>query len=81
MVSTVPAPDPQGDTYRRALHRAVTLLGSAVAVSERLQIPVADIMRWLSGEDRPSFGNFLRIVDVLNEEDSKAVRAPTPKAG
>jgi len=62
--------DSPDDTYRVALVRAAEILGGAAALSRRLQVPMPDITRWLAGVEKPSMGNFLRVIDILIEENS-----------
>ena len=57
------------DTYRAALVRAAQVLGGAVPLSHRLQVPMSDLTRWLAGDGRPSIGVFLRVIDVMLEGD------------
>lgn len=79
-------PDPE-DTYRVTLVRAAELLGGAIPLARRLQVPMPDLTRWLAGFDRPSMGTFLKVVDLLIEERGKprilteAVNKQKPQAG
>ena len=66
------------NTYRAALVRAAQILGGARALSDRLQVPMADLTRWLGGADQPSMGAFLRVVDILIEESRNSRFHPTP---
>lgn len=68
----------QEDTYRAALVRAAELLGGAVPLSHRLQVPMPVLIRWLAGSDLPSIGTFLKTIDILLEEGRKDVLAPVP---
>lgn len=65
-------------TYRAALAHAAGLLGGARELSERLQVPMSDLTRWLAGQDRPSIRVFLRVVDILIEQGKKSRLEPTP---
>ena len=67
--------DPE-DTYRAALVRAAELLGGARPLCERLQVPMADLTRWLAGLDQPSIGTFLKVIDILIEGGSKPRSQP-----
>jgi hypothetical protein len=60
------------DTYRATLASAVDVVGGAAKLARRLHVPVADLSRWLAGEDRPSMGTFLKVVDLLIEEREKS---------
>jgi len=64
------------DTYRVALVRAAQLLGGAVPLARRLQVPMADLTRWLAGFDKPSIGTFLKVVDILIEESRESRSHP-----
>lgn len=57
------------DTYRATLVRAAEILGGAVPLSRRLQVPMPDITRWLAGAERPGMGTFLKVIDILIEEN------------
>jgi hypothetical protein len=59
------------DTYRAALMRAAELLGGARPLSDRLQVPLPELTRWLAGDGKPSIGIFLKVIDVLIEEGGK----------
>ena len=69
------APD---DTYRAALVRAAELLGGARPLSDRLQVPMPDLTRWLAGDGKPTIGVFLKVIDVLIEEGRKPRFYPLP---
>jgi hypothetical protein len=64
------------DTYRVALVRAAELLGGAVTLSRRLQVPMPDLTRWLAGYEKPSIGTFLKVVDIIIEEGRKTRLSP-----
>ena len=59
------------DTYRAALVRAADALGGVRALADRLQVPMADLTRWLAGAGAPSIGTFLKVVDILIEARDK----------
>lgn len=61
------------DTYKAAVARASELAGGVQALSQRLRIPVVDLMRWIQGETKPPRGVFLRVVDFIIEEGKKPV--------
>lgn len=54
----------------KALQAALGILGSEKALSRRLQVPAADLSRWLRGEAEPTQTIFLRTVDLLVEHRS-----------
>lgn len=61
----------QEDTYRAALAHAAGLLGGARQLSDRLQVPMTHLTRWLAGKERPPNSIFLRVVDILIVESAK----------
>ena len=54
----------------KALQVALHLVGSERALSRRLQVPAADLSKWLRGEADPPQSIFLRTVDLLVEQSS-----------
>jgi hypothetical protein len=75
-----------------ALRRAAEILGGTEALQKHLQVPGSELHRWLAGESVPPKGIFLRVVDVLLNEDEERLRAaeeddavsqarPTPSPG
>jgi hypothetical protein len=54
------------------------LAGGVRTLSQRLRVPLADLMRWIQGEARPPRGMFLQIVDFIAEE-SRRGRLPPPQ--
>ena len=62
----------QEQTYRAALAHAAGLLGGARELSNRLQVPMSDLTRWLAGQGKPSMGVFLRVIDILIENGQKS---------
>ena len=40
-------------------------------MSQRLRIPVVDLMRWIQGESKPPKGVFLQLVDFVIEESGR----------
>lgn len=61
----------QEDTYRAAVVRAATLVGGVRELSNRIQVSMPDLTRWLEGKGTPPIGVFLRIVDIFLEETKK----------
>ena len=72
-MSSVPAGE---DSYQAAVLRAAELVGGAVALSRRLQIPLDDLTQWMRGTSKPPAGIFLRLVDLVIEESRKASLVP-----
>jgi hypothetical protein len=56
------------DTYKAALSRAAEMVGGVQALSDRLRVPVAELMCWIQGERKPPMGVFLKVVDLLIEQ-------------
>jgi len=54
----------------KALQVALRVVGSEQALSRRLQVPAADLSKWLRGEGNPPQSTFLRTVDLLVEHSS-----------
>jgi hypothetical protein len=69
------------DTYKAAVARASELAGGVQALSQRLRIPVVNLMRWIQGETKPPRGVFLRVVDFIIEEGKKPASSPGGGAG
>lgn len=59
------------DTHRAALARAVELVGGEKPLCQRLRVSTSDLARWLAGDAKPPIGVFLRVIDVLIEEERK----------
>jgi DNA-binding transcriptional regulator YdaS (Cro superfamily) len=57
------------ETRRRALMRAVEILGGRSALCTRLGIGDHSMERWLQGRSRIPDGVFCQIVDVIMEDD------------
>jgi hypothetical protein len=54
--------------YSRALAKAAELLGGRAELARMLQVPIADIERWLADEGKPPRELFLRVVDIILDE-------------
>jgi hypothetical protein len=70
--------------YSRALSRAAELLGSREKLAKVLQIPAAEIDKWIADEGKPPREVFLRIVDLILDEtrsgsDSDPQEPPPPR--
>jgi hypothetical protein len=55
--------------HSRVLARAAEIVGGVAALSDYLQVPQADLMRWIKGEEEPTRKSFLDAVDMLLEHD------------
>jgi hypothetical protein len=68
--------------YSRALAKAAELLGGRAELARLLQVPLAEVERWLADEGKPSREIFLRIVDIILDETSAGSDdAPEPPPG
>lgn len=55
----------QGTAHTRTLQAAADTLGSASRLAAYLSVPLADLTRWISGEEHPPHDIFLRALDVV----------------
>ena len=60
--------------YMRALRRAAEGLGSVDALRAHLDVPMSQLHSWMEGETRPPEVVFLRVVDLLAEEELTAIK-------
>ena len=58
------------------MRRAAELLGGRDNLARTLQVPLADIERWLAGERKPSRELFLRVVDIIIDDSGTARGEP-----
>ncbi len=70
--------------YSRALKKAAELLGGREQLAKALQVPSAEIDRWIADQGKPSREVFLRIVDLILDEtrsgsDSDSQEPPAPR--
>jgi hypothetical protein len=56
--------------YSRALLKATELLGGRGELAQVLQVPVAQIERWIADDGKPPREIFLRVVDIILDETS-----------
>lgn len=54
--------------YSRALLKAAELLGGRDQLARILQVPGAEIDRWIADEAKPPREMFLRVVDIILDE-------------
>jgi hypothetical protein len=59
------APPSHASVYSRALHRACLVLGGVGALARRLEVPEAELRRWIQGEVPPPERAFLEAVEVI----------------
>jgi hypothetical protein len=59
------APPEHASVYARTLHRACLIVGGIRQLAERLEVPEADVRRWLKGEDIPPEEVFVAAVEIV----------------
>lgn len=62
------------NVYMRALRRAALGLGSVEALRAHLGVPMSQLHSWLEGETPPPDVVFLRVVDLLADEELTAIK-------
>ena len=73
--------------YSRTLQKAAELFGGRKALCRHLNVPQADLQRWIDDKAVPPIGVFLRAVDLLIEEtpappghdDGDGGQTPSPR--
>jgi hypothetical protein len=60
--------------YSRALSRAAELLGGRDKLAKILQVPTAELDKWISDKAKPPREIFLRVVDLIIDESAQAGR-------
>jgi len=70
--------------YSRALQKAAELCGGRDKLCRVLQLPKADVDRWIADEAKPPRDIFLRVVDLILDEtapssDAADRDAPPPR--
>ena len=75
MVSTV---------YFRTLQKAADLLGGRKKLARYLRVPLGELESWMSGNQVPPIGVFLKAVDLVLDEtgaprDADAGEGPAPR--
>jgi hypothetical protein len=56
--------------YSRALLKAAELLGGRDELAQVLQVPAAEIEKWIADDGKPPREVFLRVVDIILDETS-----------
>ncbi len=54
--------------YVRTLQKAAELAGGRKKLARHLRVPLADLERWLAGDEAPPAATFLRAVDLVLDE-------------
>jgi len=62
--------------YARAVRKAAEVLGGREKLARLLQVPVAEIEKWLADEKKPPRELFLRVVDVIVDDGAAANGEP-----
>ena len=57
--------------YRQTIQEAARAAGGPAALSERLDVSIATVERWISGERLPPTRYFLLAVDILHEANGQ----------
>ena len=56
--------------YSRTVQKAVELLGGRDRLAKVLQVPRAELDRWIADEAKPPRDMFLRLVDLILDESA-----------
>lgn len=56
--------------YSRAVRKAAEMVGGRERLAAVLQVPQAEIEKWILGDKKPSREVFLRVVDLLLEDSA-----------
>ena len=64
--------------HMRALRRAAQILGGVEALRAYLQVSMSQLTGWLYGETRVPDAVFLKVVDLLSEQQIAALRQAMP---
>jgi hypothetical protein len=54
--------------YSRTLQKAAQLLGSRAKLCRHLQVPLAELQKWIEDKQAPPIAIFLKAVDLIIEE-------------
>ena len=67
--------------YSRAVRKAAEMAGGREELARTLQVPLADVEKWILGEKKPPREVFLRVVDLLIEDSAGADSTGEPPVG
>lgn len=62
------------NVHVRAMRRAAQTLGGVEALRAHLQVSMNQLCSWLEGETRPPDLVFLKVVDLLADEELSAIK-------
>jgi hypothetical protein len=70
--------------YVRTLHKAADLAGGRRKLARQLRVPLAELDRWMAGDEAPPIATFLKAVDLVLDEtgaprESDAGDPPAPR--
>jgi translation initiation factor IF-2 len=57
-----------------AIRRAAQVMGSVEALRRHLQVSMTDLKRWMVGEARPPDAVFLKVVDLLSDQELARIK-------
>lgn len=58
--------------YARAVRKAAELIGGRDQLSRTLQVPLAEIEKWIAEKGKPPREVFLRVVDLIIDDNGVA---------
>lgn len=64
--------------YARTLQKAAELAGGPKKLAHHLRVPIAELEKWLNGQDKPPLGTFLKAVDLVLEETRNGASGSEP---
>ena len=67
--------------YSRAVRKAAEMLGGRAELARTLQVPLAEIEKWILGDKKPPRDLFLRVVDLIIEDSAGSDASGEPPAG
>jgi len=62
--------------YSRAVRKAAELAGGREKLSRMLQVPLAEIEKWIADKGKPPREIFLRVVDVIIDDSGMPESSP-----
>lgn len=78
--ASIAAKDLASSVYSRAVRKAAELLGGRDALARQLQVGRADIDKWIADQAKPPREVFLRVVDVIIDDNGPASEPAEPSA-
>ena len=67
--------------YSRAVRKAAEMLGGRAELARTLQVPLAEVEKWILGDRKPPRDLFLRVVDLIIEDSAGSDASGEPPAG